>query len=280
MQYIRGKLAKPDDLLILLDVVKEKGGKVKLHMPYHRTEVVICYDGNSFYLGEEGKKDTDPRFLFRRFLEEWVGTALQPTFEFFEGERCTGEVAITTDEIREMLEDRILSRIRSLPEHFEVVKVAREGVPSFLMAHWKTRKPISKKSIYSYGITLSELLQLIDRGLVRIKPYKMVESMPLKLRVFLTAAAVVSILYLVLPLNFIELGPFKKNEALNWGLREKILGKKEAKLPVKGCFRSPFILAEDRVINPGIDGKFGTEDDWIIELPRKGYIPTFAVPVK
>lgn len=280
MQYIRGKLARPDDLLILLDVVREKGGKVKLHMPYHRTEIAICYDGNTFYLGEKGETGKDPRFLFRRFLEEWVGTSLQPTFEFFEGESCTGEIAITVDEIKEMLEDRVLSRIRSLPEHFEVIKAAEKGVPSFLVAHWRTRKPLNKKSVYSYGTTLTELLQLIDKGLIRIKPYKMVESMPLKLRVFLTAAAVVSIIYLLLPLNFMELGPLKENEALNWGLREKILGRKEAELPVKGCFRSPFILVRDKVVSPGIDGKFGTDDDWIVELPKKGYVPTFAVPVK
>jgi hypothetical protein len=279
MQYIRGKLARPDDLIILLDVLKEKKGKVKLQMPYYATEIYLCYDGKHLYLNAP-QSTKSPRFALKRFLEEWITTNIQPIFEFFEGEICREGSLIREEEISELIHDPNLKKVKSIPEHFEITKAAVEEVPSFLIAYWKTRKPLGKNAVYDHELTLSELVRLIDRGLIRIKPYKMVESMPLKLRVLLMAVISVSIIYLLLPLNFISLGMLKYGEVVNWSLRNKVLGIEDAELPVEGCFKSKFHLRGDEVINPGLDGKVGTDDDLRINLPKKGYTPTFTVPAK
>jgi len=280
MQYIRGKLAKLDDLQILLDILKEKLGEIRLFMPYRNDlEVSICYDGALFYLN--GVENESPRFSLIKFIEEWITTNVQPTFEFFEGEKCGTGQKLTEEEIRALIEDTRFNKVKELPEHFEITKIEIQRVPSFLVAHWKTRKPLSKAELYKYGFTLTEVVKLLDEGSLRIRPYKMVESMPLKLRVFLMAVAAVCFIYLILPLNFIHLNAVKFNEALNWALREKILAEDEKKaLPVKGCFNTRFYLHKDRIVNAGIDGQVGTNDDLSMPLPQKGYIPTFTVPVK
>jgi len=280
MQYIRGKLAKLDDVQILLDILKDKPGEVKLFIPYRSdTELSICYDGTHFYLTSSGEES--PKLSLIKFIEEWLTTGVQPTFEFFEGEGCSGGLELEEEAIRALTEDPRFKKVQELPPNFEITRVEVQKAPSFLVAHWKSKKPLSRTELYRYGLTLSDLVKLIEEGVLKIRPYKMVESMPLKLRVFLMAVAAVAFIYLILPLNFIPLNRVKFNEAVNWALREKILGEEERKaLPVRGCFNTRFYLHGDRVVNAGIDGLIGTGDDQSVPLPKKGYIPTFTVPVK
>ena len=280
MQYIRGKLTKPDDFLILIDILKEKLGEVRLQIPYQNSEISLCFDGILFYLSgkDEGRGE---KFTFIKFLEEWITTNIQPIFEFFEGEKCSGGLALTEEELMEIVQNPTLWKVKEIPEHFEITKIEIESVPSFLVAHWKTRKPLSRQELYKHGFTLSDIVKFLEAGLLQIRPFKMAESMPFKLRVFLTAVAVICLIYLILPLNFIHLNSLKFAQALNWALREKILGAEgKRELPVKGCFKTRFFLVDNRIVNPGIDGIPGTKDDQVMELPRKGYKPVFAVPVK
>jgi hypothetical protein len=280
MQYIRGKLTKPDDLLILLDILKDKLGEVRLQIPYRDIEVVICYDGVFFYLSGS-PEDKGERFTLIRFLEEWLTTELQPTFEFYEGEKCKSGIALTEEELLEVVNSPALWKVKEIPEHFEITKIEIQSVPSFLVAYWKTRKPLSRGELYKHGLTLSDVVKFLESGLLQIRPYKMVESMPFKLRVFLTAVAVICMLYLILPLNFIHLNSLKFPEAQNWALKEKVLGADgKRELPVRGCFKTRFYLVGEQVVNPGIDGIIGTKDDSVLHLPEKGYIPLFTVPVK
>ncbi|WP_456341965.1 hypothetical protein [Thermovibrio sp.] len=280
MQYIRGKLTKPDDFLILIDILKEKLGEVRLQMPYQDGEISICFDGILFYLSgkDEGRGE---KFSLIKFLEEWLTTNIQPVFEFFEGEKCSGGLALTEEELMEIVNSPTLWKVREIPEHFEITKIEVESVPSFLVAHWKTRKPLSRKELYKHGYTLSDVVKFLEAGLIQIRPFKMADSMPVKLRVFLTSIAAICLLYMILPLNFIQLNILKFGEALNWGLREKVLGAEgKRELPVKGCFRTKFYLLDDTIVNPGIDGVIGTKDDQTVKLPKKGYKPVFAIPVK
>lgn len=280
MQYIRGKLTKPDDFLILIDILKEKLGEVRLQIPYQDGEISICFDGILFYLSgkDEGRGE---KFSLIKFLEEWLTTNIQPIFEFFEGEKCTGGLALTEEELMEIVNSPTLWKVREIPEHFEITKIEVESVPSFLVAHWKTRKPLSRKELYKHGYTLSDIVKFLEAGLLQIRPFKMADSMPVKLRVFLTSIAAICLLYMILPLNFVQLNALKFGEALNWGLREKVLGAEgKRELPVKGCFRTKFYLLDDRIVNPGIDGVIGTKDDQTVKLPKKGYKPVFAIPVK
>ncbi len=280
MQYIRGKLTKLEDLIVLIDVLKEKTGEVRLQIPYRDGEISICFDGVLFYLSgkDQGRGE---KFALIKFLEEWLTTNLQPTFEFFEGEKCSGGLALTEEELLEIVNSPDLWKAREIPEYFEITKIDATSVPSFLVAHWKTRKPVSRKELYKHGYTLSDVVKFLEAGLLQIRPFKMADSMPVKLRVFLVSVAAVCLVYMILPLNFIQLNGLKLQEALNWGLREKVLGAEGKKeLPVKGCFNTKFFLLDDRVVNPGIDGTIGTGDDLSLKLPRKGYKPTFAVPVK
>jgi len=278
MQYVRGKLAKIDDLFILLDVLKEKTGEVRIYLPIQELEVSICYDGAQFHVHSE---EENPKLHLTKLLEEWLTSKVQPTFELYEGKECPGSLLLTEGELRALIEGPRRRKVYQIPEAFEITKIEIDRAPSFLIAHWKARKPVTKKELYRHNITLSQVAQLIDEGALKIRVFRAVESLPFKLRALLMAAAVVCLIYLLLPLNFLHLNVLKFNEALNWGLKEKILGtEKTVKLPVKGCFSTRFYLHEDKVVNLGLDGKLGSRDDKSIELPKKGYIPTFTVPAK
>jgi len=279
MQYVRGKLTKLDDFLVLLDVAKTKGGEIKLSLPMREAEFSICYDGDLFYLSTEGS-DSDPKYELVKFLEEWIRSEVQPTFEFYEDKECGGGLALTEDQLKKILTDRYLEKAREMPDSFEITKIDITTVPSFLVAHWKTKKPVSKSELYKHNLTLSYIAKLIDNGKLEIRAFTTVESMPVKLRSFLMIVAAISLIYLILPLNFIKLSALKINEAVNWALREKVVGTERRMLPVKGCFNTPFILDGTKIVNPGIDGKPGTGDDLVVQLPTDGYIPTFTVPAK
>jgi len=277
MQYVRGKLAKPQDLVILLDIVKDKTGEVRLYLPLQQIEVSICYDGKNFYLSSD---DGNPKFQLTKLLEEWIKSKTQPTFEFYEEKECRKDVSLSEDELERLIQNPYLELVEEVPDTFEITKIDIERVPSFLVAHWKARKPVSKRELYRHGFTLTQIARLIDKDFLRVRPFTTAESMPVKLRTLLTVIAGIALLYLILPLNFINLTVAKVNEALNWGLRERIIGVERTRLPTKGCFNTPFILEGNLVINPGIDGKVGTGDDLKLILPEKGYTPTFTVPVK
>ncbi len=273
MQYIKGKLANLEDLLILIDLLKEKKGEVRLHLPYQSEEVSICFDGNSFYLSD--------RFKLIKLLEKWIATNIQPIFELFEEEGCSTNQEIEEEKLIEIIKNPTLKEVRRIPEVFEITKLETTNLPPFLVAHWKTKTPINREEIYKHGYTLSDLVKSLESGLLEIKAFKTTESLPFKLRLFLTSLAIICIVYLVLPINFTQFNRLKVEEAINWALREKVLGVEgKRELPVKGCFKTKFYLIDDKVINSGIDGIVGTADDKVIKLPKEGYKPTFAVPVK
>ena len=280
MQRIKGKLSSLEDLIIFVDRLKEEGGKLELYLPSSGDEFTICFDGINFYLSTNISDFSEKKAL-KVFIEKWFLKGLDPEFEYFEGDICTEGLPVLEEELLQILKDPFLEMVGELPPHFEITKIDVKRVPSFLVAHWTARRPVDREEVYRYGLTLSDILRYIEAGLIEIKPFKAMENFPYKLRLFLEALALLVIVYFALPLGYLKFNQLKANEAVNWGIKEKIVkGKVRERLPVEGCLRTDFYLIGNRVVNPGIDRIEGTADDVVIKLPEEGYMPAFALPVK
>lgn len=280
MQRIKGRFNSIEDLIIFVDRLKETGGRLELYLPYYNDEVVICFDGLNFYIDTNISGFPEKKAL-KVFIEKWLLNGVSPEFEFFEGESCSSGAPVFEDEILQVLKDPFLEMVKELPPYFEITKIDVKKVPSFLVAHWTARRPVSREEVYRYGLTISDILRYIERGLIEVKPFVVMESFPYRLRLFVQALALLVIVYFSLPLGYFKFNELKLLEAFNWGLRERIVkGNVREELPVKGCLRTRFYLIGNRVVNPGIDGTVGTGDDVTVVLPSKGYKPTFALPVK
>jgi len=280
MQRIKGKLSNLQDLIIFVDRLKDTTGYIELYLPYLNEEVTLCHDGVNFYISTN-KKDFPEKKALRAFIEKWILKGISPEFEFVEGEPCSSGVPIPEDELFQLIKDPFLERVSELPSHFEIVKIDVKKVPSFLVAHWTAKRPVNREEVYKFGLTLSDILKYVEADLLEIKPFTAVESFPYKLRIFIQAIAVLVVMYFALPLGYLKFNQFKLPEAINWGLREKIVkGTLREELPVKGCLKTDFYLIGNRVVNPGIDGTVGTKDDISVKLPDQGYKPVFALPVK
>ena len=279
MQRIKGKFSNLDDLIIFIDRLKESGGQLKLYLPYYNN-LSICSDKENFYL-TTSTSELPERKALKAFLEKWLISKVNPEFEFYEGEICTEGIPISKDELFQILRDPFIESVDELPPFFEITKIDVKKVPSFLVAHWTAKQPVKRDEVYRYGLTLSDILKYIEADLIEIKPFNVMESFPYKLRIFLQALALLVIAYYALPIGYLKFNQVKILEAFNWGIKEKIVkGTVREELPVKGCFKTKFYLIGNTVVNPGIDGTVGTGDDLKVELPKKGYRPTFAIPVK
>ncbi len=280
MQRVKGRLNSLDDLIIFIDRLKETGGLLDLYLPYFNEEVEICYDGINFHLSTN-ISDFPEKKALKVFIEKWLLNDLSPEFEFIEGEQCTSGIPVFEDELLQVIKDPFLEMVKELPSYFEITKIDVKRVPSFLVAHWTARRPVSREEVYRYGLTLSDILRYIEAGLIEIKQFTVMESFPYKLRLFVQALALLVVIYFALPLGYLKFNRLKVPESINWGLRDQIVkGKVREKLPVKGCLRTNFYLMGDKVVNPGIDGIVGTGDDIAVKLPDSGYRPVFALPVK
>lgn len=280
MQRVKGRLNSLDDLIIFIDRLKETGGLLDLYLPYFNEEVEICYDGINFHLSTN-ISDFPEKKALKVFIEKWLLNDLSPEFEFIEGEQCTSGIPVFEDELLQVIKDPFLEMVKELPSYFEITKIDVKRVPSFLVAHWTARRPVSREEVYRYGLTLSDILRYIEAGLIEIKQFTVMESFPYKLRLFVQALALLVVIYFALPLGYLKFNRLKVPESINWGLRDQIVkGKVREKLPVKGCLRTNFYLMGDKVVNPGIDGIVGTGDDITVKLPDSGYRPVFALPVK
>jgi len=280
MQRVKGRLNSLDDLIIFVDRLKETGGLLDLYLPYFNEEVEICYDGINFHLSTN-ISDFPEKKALKVFIEKWLLNDLSPEFEFIEGEQCTSGVPVFEDELLQVIKDPFLEMVKELPPYFEITKIDVKRVPSFLVAHWTARRPVSRDEVYRYGLTLSDILRYIEAGLIEIKQFTVMESFPYKLRLFVQALALLVVIYFALPLGYLNFNRLKVPESINWGLRDRIVkGEVREKLPVKGCLRTNFYLIGNKVVNPGIDGIVGTGDDIAVKLPDSGYRPVFALPVK
>ena len=280
MQRVKGRLNSLDDLIIFVDRLKETGGLLDLYLPYFNEEVEICYDGINFHLSTN-ISDFPEKKALKVFIEKWLLNDLSPEFEFIEGEQCTSGVPVFEDELLQVIKDPFLEMVKELPPYFEITKIDVKRVPSFLVAHWTARRPVSRDEVYRYGLTLSDILRYIEAGLIEIKQFTVMESFPYKLRLFVQALALLVVVYFALPLGYLNFNRLKVPESINWGLRDRIVkGEVREKLPVKGCLRTSFYLIGNKVVNPGIDGIVGTGDDIAVKLPDSGYRPVFALPVK
>ncbi len=280
MQRIKGKLSSLEDLIIFIDRLKETRGKLELYLPFRNEEIVICHNGINFLLSSSNSELPEKKAL-KVFLEKWFLNGIEPVFELYEGEICSEGSPIYEEELSQILNDPSLQLVRDIPHYFEITKIDVRNVPSFLVAHWRTQRPVNRDDVYKYGSTLSDIVKYIENGLLEIKPFVNIKSFPYKLRLFLQALALITVAYISLPIGYMKLSYFKVFEAANWGIKEKLVGYKTRKeLPVKGCFKTRFYLIGNKVVNPGIDGITGTDDDINFKLPEKGYIPVFAFPVK
>ncbi|ADU97249.1 hypothetical protein Theam_1286 [Thermovibrio ammonificans HB-1] len=280
MQVVKGRIFKLQDLLILLDMATDRNGRLILYLPYKQRELSLCYRGDSFIV--EGATG-DPKFEVISFIEEWLRGEIPANFELYDGELCEEGKEIDKEELIKIVGDPLFKEIDEIPDHFEIVTINVQRAPSFLVAHWTAKRPVNSWEVYNHGVTLFDILKLINDGALTIKPYSAVESFPTKLRLLMVAVAAVTLLYYVAPFNYTSGNVLKLNKAINWALTYKIILTNpagEVELPVKGCFRTHFYLQGNRVINPGLDQIPGTGDDTVARLPNRGYKPVYAIPEK
>ncbi len=277
MGYIKGKLNNHNDIFIFLDFLKEKRGRIDFYLPLDGFSISLCYDGNFFRLSSD-KGSKNPKFELIKFIEEWLISGVKPNFVFFEGESCKGGVPLTEEELTLLLRDKDLLKVKELPPSFLITDLKVTVLPSFLVAHWRAAKPLSREDLYRYGMTYTDLIKLIESKALEIEPFYQVEVFPQTFRLFLFSLFAVSLVYLFFPFYLFNVPLFTKASALNWGLTYRLLDKQEGKeLPFKwGFFK--FYYFGDKVVSPGLDGKIGTEDDIVINLPKRGYSPVFTVP--
>ncbi len=280
MQHIKGKLSNVEDLRIFLSRLSKTKGILHLHLPVPGYNLAICFDGTNYFLSTSTNKLPEEKVL-KIFIENWLLDGADPEFEFYEGEPCSGGIPLSEEELLNILNDPYLEEVTEIPPQFIVTDVDIDSVPSFLIASWSTKKPISRWEVYKHGLTLSDIVRFAKSGLIKIKPFQNVKTLPGKVRLLIQAAALLTVVYLASPINYLNLNRLKITQAINWGLSEKIVGDtKKKKLPVKGCLKTDFYLINNSIVNTGIDGIPGTNDDIRVKLPERGYIPTFALPVK
>jgi len=284
MQYLKGKLSEPQDFAMLFDVIKERGtaGKITVTLPYGVEELSLCYDGSKVYV--EALEELPPDFAVKRFIEKWVLSGTRPVFVLHDVQGCPGNYVGTLpeEELLKIVEDPRLKSVKKLPESFIIKSMDVSKFPPALVSYWTTKKPLMKKDLHRIGISVVDFIRLMEEGAVDIEPYSYQEAMPLKARVVVISLLLLSFLYLLLPVNLLKFSDLKLLDALNWALREKVVDDEveRKKLPVTDCLGRKLWLVEDAVVSSGFDGQLGTGDDRRKLLPRSGYTPFFAIPVK
>lgn len=274
MQHLKGKLSNVEDLRIFLNRLGKTGGTLHLHLPTPGYNLTICFDGTNYLISTRTSKLPEEKVL-KVFIENWLLNGVDPEFELCEGEQCSGRIPLPEEELLNILNDPYLEEVTEIPPRFIVTDVDTSSVPSFLIASWSTKKPINRLEVYKHGLTLSDIVRFAKSGLIKIKPFQNVKILPRKVRLFLQAAALLTVVYLASPINYLNLNKLKITQAINWGLKEKIVGNtKRKKLPVKGCLKTDFYLMGNTIVSTGIDNNIR------IKLPERGYIPTFTLPVK
>jgi len=283
MRYLKGKLSKPQSFRTLLDVVKGKGirGKITITLPYGVEELSLCYDGSSIRV--ETFEELSPDFVVKRFVEKWILSGTYPTFVLSNAEGCKGNYigTLSEDELFEIMESPLLEAVKELPESFIIKSINVSGFPS-LVSYRATKKPLMKRELHKLGISILDFVKLIKEGMLEIEPYDYQEAMPLKARVIVVSLLALSFSYFLLPLNLSKFSDLKLLDALNWALKEKVINEDvELKiLPVNDCLGKKIWLIENAVVSPGFDWKLWTSDDKRKLLPKSGYKPFFAIPVK
>ncbi len=272
---MKGKIRKFEDVWVVIDLLKEKTGKLYLTLSREGSKLVLCYDGTLFYV--EGDDVLDEEFSLKSFVEKWFLSGGELEFNLVELEPCGLGKAISYEKLQEILRNPFLKEIVKIPDPFEISYLDARKSPQFLVSYWTAGRPVTRWDVYREGYTLSDLVRFIHSGILKIRPYKKVESLPAIIRLPLIGLAAAVLLSFFIPFELQKLNLFYLNEAVNWGLKEKVLGRKNGiPLPVLGCANRRFYFLGDRVVNPGIDGKFNTGDDVVFPLPKEGFVPTFC----
>ncbi len=285
MQYLKGKLNKPGDFETILSLVEEEGKKgfLVLYLPFRSSEISLCFDGLFVYVDTDSSKE--PQIALREFLENWLLSGKGLYFELYDSDGCSqeGQKFIKYDEFVGIIRDPYLERVVEVPDVF-VVKWASVGkVPSVLASHWAVKKPISREEIYGMGLTLSDILKLVDSGYLRIESYIERGTLSNRLRLVVTLLLVLGVVKSIAPFYLEKFNRFKLLEAENWALKERIVSSadlKRKKLPVKDCFGGSIWLFDDHVVAPGVDRQVNFGIDERERIPEKGYKPFFSLPVK
>ena len=271
MQSLKGKLRDIEDLRLLVLGLEKKAGRLTLSLPYFGDEVSICCDGKTWRLNS-GFRD------FQVFLEKWKVSSVRPSFTMSKGD-CEG-AEVSKEEILNLLSNSYLDRLRLLPESFLIEKISLGEVPSCLVSLWKLERPVSRWDVYRCGLTLIEFVELLEKGLLEIKPFKLRESLPWWLRLILNSLLVAGFVVLVFPVDILKLSTFEYAKAINWGLRELVLDReKKLPLPVRGCLDSSFVLNGNKVVfKSELKGYLIKKE--VLKLPKKGFKPMFCLPEK
>ncbi|WP_165863683.1 hypothetical protein [Phorcysia thermohydrogeniphila] len=269
---------------MLLDVLKEKGttGRITVTLPYGVDELTLCYDGSVVHV--RALEELPPDFAVKRFVERWVLSGTRPVFELYEADDCSEDYGgtLSEEELLGIVGDPHLKSIKKLPESFIIKFMDASKFPPALVSYWTAKKPVMKVDLHRLGISIADFLKLMEEGAIEIEPYDYQEAIPLKARILVILLLVLSLLYLFLPVNLLRFTDIKLLEALNWAMKEKVLDEEvdRRELPVTDCLGKNVWLIEDAVVSPGLDGQLGTEDDKKKSLPKSGYKPFFALPVR
>jgi hypothetical protein len=284
MQYLKGKLSEPQDFAMLFDVIKERGtaGKITVTLPYGVDELTLCYDGSTVYV--EALEDLSPDFAVKKFVEKWILSGTRPVFVLHDTSECSesSNKALSEEELLQIVGDPHLKSVKKLPESFIIKFMDVSKFPPALVSYWTTKKPLRKTDLHRIGISIADFVKQMEEGAVDIEAFSYQEAMPFKARIVVIFFLVLSFLYLLLPVNLLKLSDLKLLDAVNWALREKIIDEEAERktLPVTDCLGKKVLLVEDAVVSLGLDGQLGTDDDKKRALPKSGYKPFFAIPVR
>jgi len=269
LQELKSKLKKLEDLLLLID--KIESGTCVLKFSHINEEIKFCINNSNIFStgGNLSEKH------FKEFLEKWIYSSLPLYMEILVNTECSGKFLFSKEELRKIIVELSQSeeKIKKFPEKFEILDAIGENLPPVIRFHFILKKPMSVWELYQNNLTISQLIELIDSGSVKIRPFDEFDSLPKSLAYILNALIILMIVFYILPLNFLKLNTFKLNEAQNWALRNKVIGREKAELPIKGCLKSQFVASngEIKIINL-------LHKETLGKLPKKGYKPMFAIP--
>jgi len=269
LQELRGRLKKIEDFLLIIDQVNS--GVCIFRSHHMNEEIKFCIKNGKIYSID---KNLSEKFL-KEFFEKWIYSSLPIYMQVLINSSCTGNFLCSKEELRKLVVKfiKLEKRIKEFPEKFEILDTRGENLPHVIKVSFILKKPMSVWELYQNNLTISQLIELIDSGSVKIRPFDEFDSLPKSLAYTLNALIILMIVFYILPLNFLKLNSFKINKAQNWALRNKVIGKEKAELPIKGCLKSQFVASngEIKIIN-------FLHRETLGKLPKKAYKPMFAIP--
>lgn len=274
MQSLKGKFNKVEDLLGLVEYLRNRQVEIFLSSPL--SNVTITINGDKVCIKHQNKFSS--KLALKKFLEDWIFFKFTPAFELKTMDKFECSEWMTREELLRILKDPYLKRITKIPTTFLIKNLDSFKVPATLTKFWINKEPLNIKNLYDLNVSIADLVRLIDGGDIRIVPinkYSFLFYLPVSIMIAIT------FLYALLPHNLDGFTKVKLMENMNWALKDKIINdSKLVKLPVEGCFKKHIWLKDNKVVSSGFNVKVGVLGNATLTLPEKGYKPFFSIPVR